>query len=128
MPEPVLDDRALNRALLARQGLLERRKVPVTTMLEQLAGVQAEQPQYPYIGLWSRIRGFDPAELGAALTDRTAVRLWVMRGTIHLTTPEDAAGHVPAHAPAARPVVRQQLRQGPGRRGPGRGHRRPRWS
>ena len=88
MAERVLDDRALNRALLARQGLLERREVPVTTMLEQLAGVQAEQPQYPYIGLWSRIRGFDPAELGAALTDRTAVRLWVMRGTIHLTTPQ----------------------------------------
>ena len=95
MAERVLDDRALNRALLARQGLLERREVPVTTMLEQLAGVQAEQPQYPYIGLWSRIRGFDPAELGAALTDRTAVRLWVMRGTIHLITPDDAVAMYP---------------------------------
>ena len=95
MPERVLDARALNRALLARQGLLERREVGVPAMLEQVAGVQAEQPQYPYIGLWSRIAGFDPAGLEEALTARSAVRLWVMRGTIHLTTAADALAMYP---------------------------------
>ncbi len=95
MADPVLDDRALNRALLERQGLLERRRVPLDTMLTKVAGVQAEQPQYPYVGLWSRIEGFEPAELEGALTGRAAVRLWVMRGTIHLTTAADALAMYP---------------------------------
>lgn len=95
MPEPVLDDRALNRALLARQGLLERRRRPVAELLEQVAGVQGEQPQYPHLALWSRLEGFDPAELDGALTDRSAVRLWVMRGTIHLVTADDALAMYP---------------------------------
>ena len=95
MAEPVLDDRALNRALLVRQGLLGREPVPVTEMVERVAGVQAEQPQYPYLGLWSRIAGFVPSALEAALTGRELVRLWVMRGTIHLVTAADAAAMYP---------------------------------
>ncbi len=95
MTEQVLDDRALNRALLARQGLLDREPVSPTEIVERLAGVQAEQPQYPYLGLWSRIAGFDPAELGEALSDRRVVRVWVMRGTIHLLTAADALAMYP---------------------------------
>ena len=95
MPEPVLGDRALNRALLARQGLLQREPVTALEMVGRLVGMQAEQPQFPYVGLWSRVAGFDPADLEAALTGRTAVRLWVMRGTIHLVTGADAVAMYP---------------------------------
>jgi len=95
MGDQVLSTRALNRALLARQGLLERERVPLAAMLERLAGVQAEQPQYPYVGLWSRMGAFDPVELERALEGRAAVRVWVMRGTIHLTTARDALAMYP---------------------------------
>jgi len=95
MAEHELDDRALNRALLARQGLLERRRCPLAELLEQVAGLQGEQPQYPHLALWSRMADFDPAGLDGALTDRSAVRLWVMRGTIHLVTGDDALAMYP---------------------------------
>ena len=92
----MLDDRALNRALLARQGLLERQAVAAAGD-GRAAGLvcRRERPLYPYVGLWSRVAGFDPAELEGALTAREAVRLWVMRGTIHLVTAADALAMYP---------------------------------
>jgi hypothetical protein len=86
---PVLSPRALNRALLARQMLLERSSRPVPLAVEQLVGLQAQAPWSPYYALWSRLDGFDPHELGAMLTDRRAVRIVIMRGTVHLVTAED---------------------------------------
>jgi hypothetical protein len=59
----VLGLRALNRALLERQMLLRRRKLPVLCALEYLVGMQAQQPNDPYIGLWSRLGGFRPEVL-----------------------------------------------------------------
>ena len=53
-------------------------------------GLQAQAPMPPYIGLWSRLHDFDPRELGRLLTDRRAVRLTLMRGTVHLVTVQDA--------------------------------------
>ncbi len=86
----VLGRRALNRALLARQLLLEHTGTPVPEAIEHLVGLQAQAPLPPYIGLWSRLDGFDPYELGQMLIDRTAVRLTLMRGTVHLVTVRDA--------------------------------------
>ncbi|MGW3967236.1 winged helix DNA-binding domain-containing protein [Amycolatopsis sp. NPDC005003] len=82
--------RALNRALLARQHLLERTSMPAAAMLAHLVGMQAQAPLAPYVGLWTRIAGFRPDELAALVTGRDAVRGLLMRGTVHLVLAEDA--------------------------------------
>ncbi|NUP68572.1 MAG: winged helix DNA-binding domain-containing protein, partial [Nonomuraea sp.] len=86
----VLDDRALNRATLARQLLLDRAGIPVLDAVAHLCGLQAQEPQEPYAGLWSRLRAFDAAALSELLTGRRVVRTHLMRRTVHLLTADDA--------------------------------------
>jgi DNA glycosylase AlkZ-like len=85
-----LDRRTLGRALLARQRLLERADVPVPEMVEHLVGLQAQVPRDPYISLWSRLERFDPETLERLLLERAAVRMTLMRATLHLATAADA--------------------------------------
>jgi hypothetical protein len=82
--------RALNRALLARQMLIERRKMSATDALTHLVGMQAQAPFPPYFGLWTRLINFRPEELSELIENRNAVRLSLMRSTIHLVTAKDA--------------------------------------
>jgi Winged helix DNA-binding domain len=84
-----LSARVLNRSLLQRQHLLARVRMPALAMTEHLLGLQAQDPLPPYLSLWSRLDGFDPEEISQALTDRTAVRVLLMRGTIHLVSAAD---------------------------------------
>ncbi|MCT2582133.1 winged helix DNA-binding domain-containing protein [Actinophytocola gossypii] len=86
----VLDARALNRATLARQLLLERADLPVLDAVAHLCGMQAQEPQEPFVGLWSRLRAFEPAALDELLTGRRVVRTHLMRRTIHLVPADDA--------------------------------------
>ena len=104
MTPPTLGRRELNRALLERQLLLRREPMAVAGAVEHLVGLQAQAPTPPYYGLWSRLRDFDPAELGRMLTDREAVRMTLMRGTVHLVTVRDAL--------ALRPLVQQVAERG----------------
>jgi Winged helix DNA-binding domain len=90
MTDERVELRALNRALLDRQWLLRRVDVPVWEAVEHLVGLQAQSSLPPYQGLWSRVEGFDPHELGRMLTDREVVRLTLMRATVHLVTVRDA--------------------------------------
>ncbi|MER6691680.1 winged helix DNA-binding domain-containing protein [Streptomyces minutiscleroticus] len=85
----VLDDRALNRATLARQLLLDRADVPVLDAVAHLCGLQAQEPQEPFVGLWSRLRAFAPSALSDLLTGRHVVRTHLMRRTVHLVTADD---------------------------------------
>jgi hypothetical protein len=97
---PVLSPQALNRALLARQFLLERTGLDAVAMTEHLVGLQAQAPLAPYVGMWSRIRGFAPDGLAAPLERRDLVRATLMRGTVHLVTADDALLLRPLTGPA----------------------------
>ncbi|MEZ0091378.1 winged helix DNA-binding domain-containing protein [Streptacidiphilus sp. EB129] len=89
-PGTVLGVRALNRATLARQLLLDRGDLPVLGAVAHLCGLQAQEPQEPFVGLWSRLGAFDPALLSDLLVRRSLVRTHLMRRTVHLVTADDA--------------------------------------
>lgn len=80
----VLTDRVLNRTTLSRQHLLERRPVLPADVLELLVGLQGQDPELPYIGLWNRIDGFAHDDLTRLLAERAVVRATLFRGTQHL--------------------------------------------
>jgi hypothetical protein len=100
----VLSARALGRATLARQLLLERAALPVPAAVEHLVGLQAQAPLAPYVSLWSRLDGFDPGRLSTLVETRAVVRGWFMRATVHLMTARDAL--------AVLPMVRSVHRRG----------------
>jgi hypothetical protein len=87
--ERTLTQRELNRALLARQLLLERASTPLPRALERIAGIQAQYAPSMYIGLWSRLAGFERDQLTRALERRTVVQGTLMRVTIHLVSAAD---------------------------------------
>jgi hypothetical protein len=89
MPDPVLSQRRLNRALLARQLLLERSRLSLTDALDAVAGLQTQYAPSGYIGLWSRLDGFHRATLTQALEDRSVIQATVMRATIHMVSAGD---------------------------------------
>jgi hypothetical protein len=81
-PPPTLSLRALNRATLARHLLLQRAKLPAARAIERIAGLQAQTPNPPHIGLWSRLERFDQRQLMRLLEQRRVVRSAVMRSTL----------------------------------------------
>lgn len=89
MAERVLTQRDLNRALLARQLLLERGRMSIPKALERVAGSQAQYAPSMYIGLWSRLEGFQRDALTRALERRSVIQATVMRSTIHLVSKAD---------------------------------------
>jgi hypothetical protein len=87
--ERVLTLRELNRATLARQLLLERKRISALAAIERLAGMQAQWPPAPYVGLWTRLLGFRRETLERAIRSGDVVKPTVMRGTLHLVTARD---------------------------------------
>jgi hypothetical protein len=79
----------LNRALLARQLLLERARLPLPRALERVGGIQAQYAPSMYVGLWSRLEGFERESLTRALERRTVIEAKLMRSTIHLVSRAD---------------------------------------
>jgi hypothetical protein len=85
----VLSTRALNRALLARQGLLEPWSCGPEEAIERLVGMQSQAPNAPYVGLWTRLQQFDPDELSTLMLSRRTVRIALMRSTLFLVSARD---------------------------------------
>ncbi len=86
MAERVLTLRELNRATLARQLLLERKRLSPTAVIERLVGMQAQSPQAPYVGIWTRTTSFRREALERELARTTVVKATVLRQTLHLHT------------------------------------------
>jgi hypothetical protein len=91
LSERVLTTRELNRALLARQLLLERVRLSLPRALERLAGIQNQYAPNGYIRLWSCVEGFERDDLTRALERRSVIQGTLMRETIHLVSRADYA-------------------------------------
>ncbi len=96
---PLLSARQLNRATLARQLLLERASLDVVSATERIAGLQAQEPASPHIGLWTRLAGFEPGHLDRALAERSVVKGSLMRLTLHIVSADDYLHLWPAIVP-----------------------------
>ncbi len=105
-PGAVLGPRALNRALLERQLLLGRHALAVPDALEHLVGLQAQNPNGPYFGLWSRLADFHPDDLAGRIDRRVVVRIALMRWTLHVVTARDCV----RLRPQAQPVMERRMR------------------
>jgi hypothetical protein len=89
--ERVLSVRELNRATLSRQLLLQRKRLVPTALIERLAGMQAQWPQAPYVGIWTRTTSFRRQALERELASGAVVKATVIRQTLHLVTQRDYA-------------------------------------
>lgn len=89
MNAPTLTTRRLNRALLARQLLLERSSLSIPDALAQVGGLQTQYAPSGYVGLWTRLADFRRDDLTGALEDRSVVQATLMRVTIHLVSASD---------------------------------------
>src|SRR5689334_19969604 len=81
--------------------LLCRQKISVAEALDRLVGMQAQVPNAPYVGLWSRVADFLPERLADLIASRRAVRIALMRNTLHLVTADDCL--------ILRPIVQRLL-------------------
>ena len=97
--------RALNRAALHRQLLLGRAPMTARDAVRHLAGLQAQAPLAPYVGLWTRLAGFRHEALKDLLTERAVLRAHLMRNTVHLV---DAADYV-RFRPLYQPLLTRHL-------------------
>jgi hypothetical protein len=79
----------LNRATLDRQLLLRRKRLSVDKGVRRVAAVQAQEAVSPYIALWNRLSGFDPADLDAAFVAGHVVKASLMRITLHAVHADD---------------------------------------
>lgn len=99
-PSPaLLDTRALNRATLQRQWLLQRRVATIPRAIEHLVGLQAQTANPPYLALWARLEGFEFGALTRLIEQRRIVRCALLRGTLHLVSARDLLGLRPLLQP-----------------------------
>ena len=111
----MLSTARLNRALLARQLLLRRRRITVLDAVEHLVGIQSQAPRAAYIGLWTRVAGFRPEALERLMLDRSVVRVALMRSTILLASARECL----ALRGLVRPAIVRMSRHSAARRAAG---------
>jgi uncharacterized protein YcaQ len=105
-PTATLTARQLNRATLGRQLLLGRERLGIVDAVHRVMALQAQEAASPYIALWNRVAGFDPADLDRAFADRTIVKASLMRMTLHAV---DAADYPAFHVAMSRSLRGSRL-------------------
>jgi hypothetical protein len=103
--------RQINRATLARQMLLTREKVTPVKAIERLVAMQAQWPKPPFLGLWSRVDGFERSQLTALFHKRSVVRATFLRATIHVVTTKDFLSLRPAIQPVLESAMQSILKE-----------------
>jgi hypothetical protein len=88
-PRQAITELRLNRATLDRQLLSERQPLAAVEGIRRVAALQAQEAASPYLALWNRLAGFDPAELDTAFAERAVVKASLMRITLHAVVAED---------------------------------------
>ena len=111
MTERILTRPQLNRTVLARQLLLERSALTIPEAVEQVGGLQTQYAPSGYVGLWTRLAGFERNALTSALEDRTVVQATLMRMTIHVVS----ASEYWAYAAGVRRASRNSALRAPNR-------------
>ena len=101
--------RELNRALLARQLLLERRRLPVARAIERVGALQAQWSPAPYVALWTRLRDFSIPQLERALAAKRVVKATLMRSTLHIVSAADYFAYAAAIVAARRARVERSF-------------------
>ena len=101
-PSAAVTERQLNRTTLGRQGLLQRQPGSCRQVVRQVVGLQAQDPVSPYLALWNRVEGFDPAELDDSFSRRLLVKASLMRITLHVVDRDDFGGYHAAMAASLR--------------------------
>jgi hypothetical protein len=104
----VIDRRGLNRSVLHRQMLVKRSTRPVVDTVRHLVAVQAQEPNWPYVGLWSRLAGFRHDDLTSPIETGEVVRGSLIRATQHLVTVDDYGWLRPVAQPALDAVLRSR--------------------
>ena len=108
-PRPARPPATARPSALPASG--QARAAQVVQTIEHLVGLQAQAPFPPYYGLHSRLDGFRPGDLAALITDRSVVRIALMRGTIHLVSARDC---LPLRR-LVQPVIERGMRSAFGR-------------
>ena len=111
MAEQTLTLREINRATLARQMLLSRERMKPLAAIEHLIALQAQWPRPPFVGLWTRLEGFERRQLAALFDARTVVRATFIRATIHVLSARDFIGLRPIVQPILEAAYEAILRE-----------------
>jgi hypothetical protein len=100
-------------AIRARsQWLLAERLHHPAAVVRESAGIQAQDPAAAALSIRVRSAGLDRAAVERALVEeRSIVRLWAMRGTIHLVPSEDARWLVELLGPLGLTATHRRLGQ-----------------
>jgi hypothetical protein len=81
--------RGLNRATLARQGLLERRRLGISDAVKAFGAIQSQHPDWPPVALWTRLNRFERTDLERAFSEKSVVRAGLLRMTLHVMAATD---------------------------------------
>jgi uncharacterized protein YcaQ len=91
MPTETLPKKKVTRLYLIKHHLFQKtRKQNPVRVVSDVCGLHAQASATPYLSLWNRVEDFEDSLLDKALyRDKTLVKVWCMRGTLHVIPSSD---------------------------------------